>query len=144
MEKKMKIKLIPTFIISFIISSSALADNNCFVIGFHEPHTHTYDGPTFCNKARFQDITVHGPLQIKYSEILGQINVSGPINVSSAKLGAILINKQFSSQKISLKNGSSVRGNIVFLGSPGVVFKSADSTIAGKVINGHVEVIKAK
>lgn len=142
MEKKMKIKLIPTIIFSCFISQTILADDNCFVIGFHEPQTHIYDGPTFCNKAQFQDITVRGPLQVKSSEILGQVDVSGPIDASNTKLGAIQINKQFTSQKISLKEHTHVQGDIVFLGLSGVVFKSADSNIAGKVINGRVVEIK--
>ena len=139
-----KINLISAIIFSCVISSAALADDSCFVIGFHEPHTHTYDGPTFCDKAQFQNITVRGPLQVKNSKILGQITVSGPITASHAWLGAIEINQQFASQKISLKHQSNVHGDIIFLGSPGTVFKSNDSIITGKVINGRVQEIKTK
>ncbi|GEM_PF-6603806 len=138
----MKIKSIPLIIFSCLFSGHVLADENCFVIGFHEPNTHTYDGPTFCNKAQFQDITVRGPLQLKHSNISGQVNVSGPIEASNTTLGSIQIEKQFTSQKISLKQHSRVHGNIVFLGFPGVVYKSDDSTVTGKVINGSVTIIK--
>lgn len=138
----MKITLIPIIIFSCVISSAILADDHCYVIGFHEPNTHTYDGPTFCNKAQFQDITVRGPLQVKNSEILGQITVSGPIEALNTKLGGIQIKRQFTSQKITLKDHSRVDGNIVFLGLPGVVDKTDDSMITGKVINGRVNIIK--
>lgn len=138
----MKIKSITSIIFSFMLSSHILADENCFVIGFHEPHTHTYDGPTFCNKAQFQNIIVHGPLQIKNSDIQGDIDVSGPIDASNSSLGSIQINKQWTSQKVTLKNHTTVHGNVIFIGFPGTVYKSDDSIITGKVINGQLNKIK--
>lgn len=142
MEKKMKIKSLTVIIISSVISSVAMADDNCYVIGFHEPHTHTYDGLTFCNQSQLPRITVRGPLQLKNSVIHDDVNVSGPIDASHSEMGSIQINKQFTSQKVVLKNHSKVHGNIVFEGLSGVVFKSVDSEIAGKVVNGYLKEIK--
>lgn len=129
--------IISSVIFSCALVSASFADD-CFVIGFHEPHTHIYNGPTFCNQVKLKGLTVYGPLQVKNSVISGEINVSGPIAAEQSKLGNLTVQKQLTAQKIKLSDHTVVDGDITFIGKPGSVFLNSHSTVNGKVINGAV------
>lgn len=130
----MKRSISGVFLILF--SLSALAGNDCAVIGFHEPGTHTYDGPTWCEKVSFKDIVVRGPLQVDGSNISGLTDVSGPVTSAGSTLDSIQIENNFSSEKVKLNSNSVVKGNIVFLGPKGTVILDKTSHVSGKIING--------
>jgi len=121
------------------VSFSALAANNCSVIGFHEPGTHTYDGPTWCEKVNFDNVIVRGPLQVDSSRIGGLVDVSGPVTASKSQFNSIQIENNFTAEKITLNNNTEVKGNIVFLGPKGTVMIDPTSKVIGSIINGNVK-----
>jgi hypothetical protein len=119
------------------IHTVSFADD-CFVIGFHQPGTTIYNGPTICKGVKTNNLTVYGPLSISDSTVAKTITVSGPVDSVHATLGDITIRPQFYSQSVTLK-GTVVSGNIHFEGKPGLVVLDKNSSIRGQVINGKIK-----
>lgn len=123
-------------VVFLFLSCVTLADDDCFVIGYHPPGTHTYDGPTWCNAVHFKNIIVRGPLYTNGSDIDGMTEVSGPIQAIGSHFQTIQIDNNGSSETVSLKKSSEVEGNVTFLGPFGLVLEDHSSRVHGKVING--------
>lgn len=132
----MKTKLIAASVLSLCVSHAVLADDSCIVIGYHEPNSQIYDGPTFCTNVTIKNIIVRGPLQVKNCKMIGLTTVSGPIDATNTHFDNIQINSHFSSMTATLKNQSIDAGNLVFKGSSGYYSIDATSKIVGRVVNG--------
>lgn len=133
----MKTKLIAAGILSLCVSHVVLADDACIVIGYHEPNSQIYDGPTFCTNVTIKNIDVRGPLQVNHCKMIGLTTVSGPIDASNTQFDNIQINSHFSSMTATLKNQSTDNGNLVFQGSSGYYSVDKTSKIVGHVVNGN-------
>lgn len=118
-------------------------ENNCFVLGIHEPNSNIYDGPTFCENISLPYITVRGPLQMHHTRIDGLVTVSGPFKSNSSFLNNIEIEPQIEAVSVILKNHTIVNGNIKFKGNKGHVYLE-NSIIHGKIINGSVNRLDRK
>ena len=126
-------------LLGLIASNGARAEDLCFVLGFHEPGTHTYDGPTFCQFINMNNILVRGPLNASQSVISGTSDISGPINSIKSEFNKIISEDNGSSEKITLKQSSVVDHDIVFEGKkPGLVEIDGSSKVNGKVVNGKI------
>lgn|SRR3990167_1075120 len=132
----MKIKKL-IFGLLFAFSAHAVYADDCIVLGYHEPGTQTYFGPTWCTGKSIKDIIVRGPLSTTHSILTGLTNISGPIDSRSTTFHSIK-EKNLTSESISLKNISIVNGDIVFVGPPGTVYLDHSSSISGKVVNGKI------
>ena len=123
------------------LSTGALAavnDGTCIVVGYHQPGTNIYDGPTTCGDFSLSNIVVHGPLKLSQTTITGETNVSGPMTTSGATLSNVVMNDHSSHETVTLQANTKVNGDITFKGSAGTVYLSGGSSISGKVINGRV------
>ena len=148
------------FILSALLSLSMLghADADCNVIGFHQPGTYVYSGPTTCDLVNLPSITVHGTLTVSSSSIAGistvrgvltatgstfsgVTEVSGPIDSSGSVFSSISITDNHSPDTITLSNSTIVKGDITFQGgisSNNKVIVESGSKLYGKVNNGIV------
>lgn len=133
----MKIQYVSATLISFMMVHAAIAEDYCSVIGYHEPNTQIYNGPTWCSDVKINNLIVRGPLNVGHSTLCGSTNVSGPIISNNAVFDS-LTEKNLDSEKIYLKHASHVLGNIIFYGPRGKVYLSNTSWIHGKVINGVI------
>lgn len=127
--------------LSVISMNQAMAQSNdgtCAVLGYHEPGTNVYDGPTFCSNTALSYITVRGPFQLEQTKITGKTDVSGPIKANGSTLQEVVLENNMSVETVTLSGSTTVNGNITFLGMEGVVYLENGSTIKGKVINGKV------
>ncbi len=136
----MKISFFTIAFIPLFLTHTVLAMDQCSVLGFHQPGTQTYDGPTWCEQVNIKNIIVRGPLQIMQSVMTGSPNVSGPITSSDSRCSSITEENNLTKEIITLKNASIVSGNIIFKGVFGSVVLSQDSKILGRVINGKITV----
>ena len=125
---------------SFIFSHSVFADNTaCIVIGFHQPGTNTYDGPTFFDQVNLKGIVVRGPFEINQSAITEETDISGPVRSTRTTFDDIVMENNHSPETVYLKQNSLVKNNIVFEGSNrGTVVLDSTSFVKGKVINGDI------
>lgn len=126
-------------VLSCLSLSSIYANDACIVIGYHEPGTNTYDGPTYCNNVNISNITVRGPLVASNAIFTGKTDVSGPITVSTTTLDQIVSESNGTPTKVTLKSASTVKGDIDFEGLlPGKVYLESGSHVDGKIINGKI------
>lgn len=132
----MKTKLIVAAILSLCVSHGVLAEDACIVIGYHEPNSQIYDGPTFCTNVTIKNIDVRGPLQVNHCHMIGLTMVSGPITAANTRFDNIQINSHFSSMTATLKNQSIDNGDLVFQGSSGYYSVDKTSKIVGSIVNG--------
>ncbi|MCX7120545.1 MAG: hypothetical protein NTZ67_02020 [Gammaproteobacteria bacterium] len=133
----MKTRCITFALFSVLLIQSALAADQCAVLGFKEPNKQTYDGPTWCDAVHVKNITVHGPFHTNRSTFSGETKVSGPMRADNSTFDSIA-EKNKTSEVIKLYHTSHVKGNITFQGPPGKVIVSVTSSIQGKVINGKI------
>ena len=136
------------------VTSSVFADN-CFVVGYHNPNTNVYDGPTFCGNGAEQGIDVNGVLTSSGTAFTGDVTVMGPLqatnseyqNISIATDQAhlvstkvdnidVLVNQGSPQQSVYLNNGTSV-SSITFDQGTGLVYVDATSSV-GQVTGGTV------
>ncbi|OGT26792.1 MAG: hypothetical protein A3I77_08270 [Gammaproteobacteria bacterium RIFCSPLOWO2_02_FULL_42_14] len=127
------------FFILFFSITCAFAQDDCIVLGFHQPGTQTYEGPTWCEKKSINKIIVHGPLQADQSTLTGDTSVSGPIKSDHTQFDGIKITDQLTTEIVSLTNHSLVKKDLVFNGQKGTVILDKTSKVLGKIINAHVE-----
>ena len=120
-----------------LLLSPVIFADDCTVIGYHEPGTQIYDGPTICSNVHINNIDVRGPLIAANSCLLGLTKISGPLSSSNTSFETIE-EKNLTAEKIQLKNASHVSGNITFSLSAGTVYLGKGSWIHGRVINGTV------
>lgn len=130
--------LISGCIASLFLSCSVLAHDSCTVIGYHEPGTQTYDGPTFCDHVTIKNIIVRGPLHVAHSRMRGMTEVSGPIFAKNTVFDNITVENNFSHMLVVLKNTTLDKGNLDFQGESGFYRLDNTSNICGKVINGSI------
>lgn len=138
--KKMILKLAIMTGLYTLMCAAVMAESSeaCYVVGFHDPHTHVYNGPTICPNITLSSLTVRGPLQLNQTTIKGLTTVSGPIKAKGAKPQDIIVNENLTIGKVVLQSASTVYGNIEFKGKEGVVYLEAGSFVKGKVINGKI------
>ncbi|EKD92338.1 MAG: hypothetical protein ACD_29C00054G0003 [uncultured bacterium] len=144
----------------FLLSamSATLVNADCSVIGFHQPDSFIYNGPTTCDIVNLPEIIVHGTLFISSSTISGNTIIRGLLNATGATLsgntevsGSIVssgsvfsninITDNHSPDTITLSNNSIVSGDITFEGGiPGnnKVIIESNSKLHGKVNNGII------
>ncbi|MDP1574044.1 MAG: hypothetical protein Q8L78_03800 [Coxiellaceae bacterium] len=135
----MKKTILNIVLLGILAGNIAQAEDLCAVIGFYEPGTHTYDGPTFCQQVSINDIVVRGPLNVSQSVITGIADISGPINAAKTEFNKIISEDNGSHEKITLKQSSVVDHDVIFEGSkPGSVEIDQSSKINGKVVNGTI------
>lgn len=128
------------FLLSVLACGMVYANNDCVVIGYHEPGSNTYDGPTYCKNVSVSNIVVRGPLYSTSSVFTGETDVSGPITSNKSIFDHILSEANGSTTKIKLSDASHVKGDIVFKGMlPGIVYLAGGSTVTGKVVNGTIK-----
>lgn len=128
-----------SFVSTLLFSCSIFSDDICSVIGYHDPKTNTYYGPTFCEQTTINGIVVRGPLSADRSIINSITDVSGPVSSSGSQFENMVIENNHSTVKVNLNANSSVKNNIVFQGSHrGVVMLDASSSVKGKVVNGDI------
>ena len=131
-------------VFSIALSHAALAHDACTVIGFHEPHTQIYDGPTFCTNVSIHNIDVRGPLTISGSRMYGTTKVSGPVTASYTCFDRIDVKNNGSQNHVILSDDSVIKGNLVFEGEAGIYTLDNTSVIYGNVINGSPSQTKVK
>lgn len=128
-----------SFGIFYINQASAQSnDGTCSVLGYHEPGTNTYDGPTFCSHTTLSSINARGPLQLEQTKITGKTDVSGPIKAKKSNLQDVVLENNLSVETVTLSDNTTVNGDITFLGREGIVYLENGSTIKGKVVNAKV------
>jgi hypothetical protein len=132
----MKTKLVIAAVLSLCVSHVILAEDSCIVIGYHEPNSQVYDGPTFCTNVTIKNINVRGPLQVNHCNMTGLTKVSGPLNAANTQFDHIKIKSHFSSMTVVLKNQSIDHGGLLFQGSSGYYHLDSTSKIIGHVVNG--------
>jgi hypothetical protein len=136
----MKTRLIVLGILSFALSSAALAQDACIVIGYHEPNSQIYDGPTFCKNVTIKNIDVRGPLQVNHCKMLGLTKVHGPLTATQTQFNHIQIDSHFTSMTVTFKNQSIDYGDLIFQGSRGDYQLDSSSKILGRIINGQSKI----
>ncbi len=119
------------------LSQPILADDACIVIGFHEPNSQTYDGPTYCSSVTIKNIIVRGPLHTDHAVMLGTTQVDGPLFSKSTLFNTIQIKSPFSQMKVRLQDHTIDKHNLIFEGASGLYHVDHSSNIEGKVINGN-------
>ncbi len=151
----MKKSLIVFSLFSLFLSQGILADDNCIVVGYHEPNTQTYDGPTFCKSVSIKNIIVYGPLTTNQTKLLGKITIrgtmtvdqshirgnttiSGPIFSTDSTFQKITVENNYSQGYVTLKN-TIIKGPLVFKGQSGIVCKDNNSMLLGGIVNGEVD-----
>lgn len=132
----MKTKYIIAGVLSLFLSHAVLAEDSCIVIGFHEPNSQIYDGPTFCTNVTIKNIVVRGPLTVTHSKLIGSTTVSGPIKASHTQFDQITVKNLFSKMIVRLKDASVDKGDLVFSGSSGFYDLDRTSIVCGKIVNG--------
>lgn len=137
-----KITLYSVAAIAALISYNASASNSCSVLGVHEPNTNIYDGPTWCENTRLNEIIVRGPLSVSHTKVNGSTEVSGPIQSKYSCFKNIIIHSSYSHQKVILSQGTKVDGNIIFKGVRGKVFIDKSSKVDGHIINADIHQVK--
>lgn len=122
------------------IAAPAPQAGQCVVLGFHEPHTNIYDGPTWCGQVSLSNIDVRGPLQLKGTSISGKTDVHGPLTLIGANIHNVYLHKQLTPVKVNVENGTTVAGNVTFSanGPAGIVYLHSGSSISGRVVNGQI------
>ena len=134
----MKKQIIFSVCLVLMISHAVWANSDCIVIGFHQPNTNTYMGPTWCNQVNTSNIIVYGPLTSNNSQFSGNSEVDGPLQSTDSCFETIIVKDKFTSQKVVLNSNSQVKGDIQFFGPSGIVYVDHTSKITGKVINGKI------
>jgi len=129
------------FLLSLLVLNEASANDLCSVLGFHEPGTNIYDGPTFCENVTLKNINVRGPLTILKSKITGVTEVSGPLTADQTTFSSIILDNIGTPITVQLKTRSIINKDITFLGIAGKVMIEDGVKIYGKIINGVVGVI---
>ncbi|EKD92254.1 MAG: hypothetical protein ACD_29C00097G0002 [uncultured bacterium] len=140
----MKKSLIAAGILSLFLSHGILAEDVCTVIGFHEPNSQTYDGPTFCSGVTINNIIVRGPLHVDNSTMTGKTQVSGPLFATHTLFDEINIKNDYSQMLVSLKNQTEDRGDLVFEGESGFYKLDNTSNVFGRIVNGSPSPIAKK
>ncbi|OGT45648.1 MAG: hypothetical protein A3E82_09145 [Gammaproteobacteria bacterium RIFCSPHIGHO2_12_FULL_38_11] len=133
----MKSRVIAFALFSAFLMQGALAEDQCIVLGFHEPHTQIYDGPTWCRGVYIKNIVVHGPFRAMRSTFTGTATVSGPMRSDDSIFDSVTENSA-TAEKIKLCHNSKIKGNADFQGPAGEVIVSVTSSVDGKVINGKL------
>lgn len=110
----------------------------CNVVGYHEPHSNIYNGPTECGNISLSTLTVHGPLHLDHTRVQGRTEISGPLLATAARLQDVIIKPQLTATQINLEKFTTVEGQITFEGKAGTVYLQKGSTLSKPVINGTV------
>lgn len=89
------------------------------------------------------NIVVNGPLNAKHGNFNGNLTISSDHSVfnDTTVRGNVTI-KSVSPAVFEMHCGTKISGGITFVGMPGIVKRSTDSILCGKVINGKIEEIK--
>lgn len=132
----MRTKLIAVSILSLCLSCAISAEDACIVIGYHEPNSQIYDGPTFCTNVTIKNIDVRGPLQVNHCNMTGLTKVHGPLNANNTQFDNIQIDSHFSRMSAVFKNQSVDRGDLIFQGASGYYYIDSSSKILGHIVNG--------
>lgn len=140
----MKRSFIAVGVLSVFLSQAVLAHDACIVIGYHEPHTQIYDGPTFCTNVSIHNIDVRGPLTVSGSRMYGTTKVSGPVSASYTCFDQIHVKNNGSQNLVTISNNSIVKGDLVFEGDAGIYSLDSTSVIYGNVVNGSPSKTKVK
>lgn len=83
-------------------------------------------------------VKINGTLEINQTQILGTIKAnSDHIKATASQLKKVEISAHYHTPSLYLSEATTVDGDIVFIGMPGRVLASADSQLAGKVVNGE-------
>lgn len=135
----MKKHLFKVCLLGLLAINGAYADDVCTVIGYHEPNTNNYDGPTVCKQGNLDSITVRGPLHTMGTTIANTTDVSGSLNANASQFSQIVSENNGSYTRVTLKNGSVVNQDVVFKGAKaGQVYIDGSSRINGNVVNGKI------
>jgi hypothetical protein len=97
------------------------------------------DGPLIATKSTLGNVTVHGPFTATGSTIDSAV-VSGDTTLKNSKIKTLTIpdHALIGEHKVYLENKTVVKGNITFSKGQGKIYKSADSTLAGKAVGSSI------
>lgn len=120
-------------------------------------------GPLKADNTTMQSMKVVGVANLTHSKVKANVQVTGLLNArhgffsgdvliasdravlsASQVQGSITVQAKHAHPVIELYCGTRVTGGITFVGLAGVVKKSADSVIQGKVVNGTLETVTGK
>lgn len=87
---------------------------------------------------------ITGPLAVDHSKFSGNLDItSDKVRMSASTVtGSITVESKHNAPKIELLCGTNITGDVNFVGIAGVIAKSPDSKIGGKVTNGTVTVVQ--
>ena len=111
-----------------------------------QAQTNTHGVAQMNHASATANIVVSGAMNSKHGHFTGNVTVSSDhavLNDTKVK-GSITVKSNKNNPVLELLCGSKISGDITFDGKSGVVKKSADSVVTGKVINGKTEEITQK
>lgn len=87
--------------------------------------------------------TIAGVLAADHSKFAGDLLITSGKALFSASLikGSITMESLHRTPMLELRCGTKVTGDVIFKGMSGVIKKSADSIVSGKVTNGTIEAL---
>jgi hypothetical protein len=90
------------------------------------------------------NVVVSGVLNSKNGDFEGDVKITSDkaIFTGSSIKGSLTVTSPEKTPIVELHCGSTISGSVMFIGKPGVIKKSADSEISGKVKNGVIELVK--
>lgn len=92
------------------------------------------------------NVTVAGPLNSKHGTFEGDLMITSDKSVlnDSTVQGSITVKSEENAPVLELICGTKISGGVIFDGKPGIIKKSSDSVISGKVKNGKIETFLSK
>ena len=119
-------------------------------------------GPLLADRTNFNSMEVGGVANVSNTNVKANVSVLGNLSsthgnftgnvlITSSKMtfnaslvkGSLTVKSPEKNPVLELYCATHVLGDVIFQGEPGLIKKSADSTINGKVVNAKVEVVKS-